>query len=100
MKNHSNSVPLIIAILVIAAGIYWYFFTGTGNQPPLTVVESGDSVQTRFQVLTGELGPISFDTSIFSDPRFNALVDLTTPIFPEASGRPDPFAPITGVSGN
>jgi hypothetical protein len=48
--------------------------------------------------LVGTLDPIAFDTTIFSDPRFNALVDLKTAIVDEPIGRPDPFAPIPGVS--
>lgn len=100
MKSTTNSLPFIIAILVAAAGLYWYFFTGTGEQLPLTAEEPGSQAQTKFQALVSELQPISFDTGIFSDPRFNALVDFTTPISPETAGRLDPFAPVTGISAN
>jgi len=44
------------------------------------------------------LQPITFNTGIFSEPRFMALVDLATPITPETVGRFDPFAPVPGVS--
>ena len=99
MKIDSNTLFLIIATLVIAGGAYWYFSTQTGNQPPLTATTSENPAQTQFKMLVSELQPISFDTSIFSDPRFMTLTDLATPITPEASGRLDPFAPIQGVSG-
>jgi len=101
MKIDSNAVFLIIAVIIVAAGAYWYFFTGTGNQPPLspTTVATENQAQTQFQTLVSILQPISFDTKIFSDPRFAVLVDLATPVLPEISGRPDPFAPIAGVSG-
>lgn len=96
----SNTVILIVATLIIAAGAYWYFFTGTGNEPPLTATTSFEGgAQAQFQTLVGELQPISFDTGIFSEPSFMALVDLATPITPETIGRPDPFAPVPGVSG-
>ncbi len=96
----SNTVILIVATLIIAAGAYWYFFTGTGNEPPLTTTTSFEGgAQAQFQTLVGELQPISFDTGIFSEPSFMALVDLATPITPETIGRPDPFAPVPGVSG-
>ena len=91
----SNTTLIIIATLLLAAGAYWYFFTGTGNQPPLSGTTSANQAQTQFQTLVSELQPISFDTSIFSNPRFNALVDLTTPIYSEATGRLDPFALIS-----
>lgn len=91
----SNPVFLIFSSLLIIAGVYWYFFTGTGEAPPLTVSDTPVSqAQTQFQALVSELRPISFNTALFSDPRFNALVDLTTPISPETSGRLDPFAPL------
>lgn len=99
MKIDSNTTLIVIATLIVAAGAYWYFFTGTGNQPPLTATTvSENQAQTRFQALVSELQPISFDTDIFSDPRFLSLVDLTTPITPESAGRLDPFASIIGVS--
>lgn len=99
MKIDSNTTLIVIATLIVAAGAYWYFFTGTGNQPPLTATTVPENqAQTRFQALVSELQPISFDTDIFSDPRFLSLVDLTTPITPESAGRLDPFASIIGVS--
>jgi len=90
----SNTIILILATLVVAAGAYWYFFTDTGNEPPLTPSVTQSQAQVQFQVLLGELQPISFNTGIFSDPRFVALVDLSTPITPETMGRLDPFAPV------
>jgi len=98
MKIDSNTTLIVIATLIVAAGAYWYFFTGTGNQPPLTVTTDENQAQTRFQSLINIL-PLSFDTTIFSDPRFMALVDLATSIAPESAGRLDPFAPVAGVSG-
>ena len=94
----SNTVLLIIATLIVAAGAYWYFFTGTGNDLPLSSSTLSNQAQIQFQTLVGELQPISFNTSIFSDARFNALVDIKTPIAPETTGRLDPFAVVTGVS--
>lgn len=89
-----NTIILIIITLFVAAGAYWYFFTDTGNKPPLTVLSSVSQSQTRFQTLVSELQTVSFNTEIFSDPRFTALVDLATPISPETAGRLDPFAPV------
>lgn len=99
MNINTNTIVLIVVTLGIAAGAYWYFFTGTGNQPPLTpTVATENRVQTQFQSLVSTLQPISFDVAIFSDPRFMSLSDLSTPIAPELVGRLDPFAAI-GVNG-
>jgi len=94
-----SPITLIIVTLVLAAGAYWYLSSRTGNQPPLTETVSENSAQTQFQALVSELQPISFDTTIFSDPKFTSLVDLTTPVAPEPAGRIDPFAPVSGVTG-
>ncbi len=99
---NTNTTLIIIASIVVAAGAYWYFFTRTGNEPPLSALSVENQAQTKFQTLLGELNPVSFDTGIFLDPRFMALVDLATPVAPETTGRLDPFAPvapITPISG-
>ncbi|MFA6414759.1 MAG: hypothetical protein WC217_00660 [Candidatus Paceibacterota bacterium] len=98
MKPDTNTILLILATLVVAAGAYWYFFTGTGNEPPLTTVVTQNEAQSHFKVLVSELTPITFDTAIFSEPSFMALTDLATPVTSETSGRLDPFAAIAGVS--
>jgi hypothetical protein len=100
MKLDSNTITLIVATLVVAGGAYWFFFTGTGNQPPLSTGATQTVAQTQFEALVGELSPVSFDTTIFSDARFQSLVDLATPVAPESAGRIDPFATIPGVSSN
>lgn len=98
MKLSSNTLLLIIFACIAAAAAYWYFFgAATGSDMPLTATQTVNPAQARFQVLVGQLQPISFNTSIFTDTRFRALVDLSTPIAPEPSGRIDPFAPVPGV---
>ncbi|MDO8742643.1 MAG: hypothetical protein Q7J45_03900 [bacterium] len=92
-----SNTTFIIATLLIAAGAYWYFFTGTGNEAPLTTSVTENVDQTKFRELIVKL-PGSFDTKIFDDPRFSVLVDLTTQVAPETAGRIDPFATISGVS--
>lgn len=94
-----NTIILIVATLIVAAGAYWYFFTGTGNEPPLSASSAVESeAQIQFKALASQLQSISFDTSIFEDPRFKVLVDITTLVAPETLGRIDPLAPIAGVS--
>lgn len=89
-----NIKTLTAVTLVIAAVVYWYFFTGNENQAPLSALPLESQTQNQFQTLLSELQPISFSTAIFSDPRFMALVDLATPIESETAGRIDPFAPV------
>lgn len=97
MKFDSTTVLLIVAAIVVAGGGYWFFAGGT-EEPPLSAGTQNEA-QTRFKLLVSQLKPISFDTDIFSNPNFMALVDLATPITPETSGRVDPFASLSGASG-
>lgn len=96
----SNTIILIIASVAIAAIAFWYFAGQEGTEAPLTesIPSLENPAQTQFQILVSQLQPISFDTDIFSDPRFISLVDLTTPIEPEVAGRNDPFAPISSAT--
>ena len=91
----SNNITLIAVTLIVAALAYWYFFTDTGNQSPLSVLSHENQSQTQFQRLVSELQPISFPTTIFSDTRFMALVDLATPITAETIGHADPFSVVS-----
>ncbi|MCX6787715.1 MAG: hypothetical protein NT108_00950 [Candidatus Kaiserbacteria bacterium] len=93
-----QNITLITIALILAAGAYWYFFTDTGNELPLTANTTENPAQVRFRALILRL-PTSFNTGILSDARFNSLVDLTTQISPESVGRIDPFAPIQGIGG-
>ncbi|MDP2593877.1 MAG: hypothetical protein Q8P36_00850 [bacterium] len=98
-KPNLNTLFLIIATIILLGGLYWYFFSGDGTEPPLSMGVAGSTgVQAQFETLIGQLEPIAFDLTVLSDPRFNALVDLSTPVTPELSGRTDPFAPVPGVS--
>ena len=98
-KPNLNTLFLIIATTVLLGGLYWYFFSGDETGPPLSVGVVGPTgAQARFETLIGQLEPITFDLTVLSDPRFDALVDLSTPVTPESSGRTDPFAPVPGVS--
>ncbi len=97
MKLSANLVFIILTVVILAGGVYWYVYHGSSTEAPLTAEVTQSVAQAQFQTLVTELEPISFDPKIFSDPRFAALVDLTTPIAPEPPGRTDPFAPIAGA---
>jgi hypothetical protein len=94
----SNTILIIVATLIVAAGGYWYLSSGNTEDLPLTTTTSVNESQAQFQTLVSQLRPISFNTNIFSQPAFMSLVDLKTEVTPETVGRLDPFAPIAGVN--
>ena len=91
-----NTLYIIVASLIVAAGASWYFFTGTGNDEPLTATDTTNAAQAQFECLLAQ-HPISLDTMLFYKPNFQGLVSINTTISPEETGRPDPFAPIAGI---
>ena len=95
----SAILSFVLPLLVVIGGVYWYISSETGNGAPLTTdASAGSPTQSQFQSLVGELSSISFDTSVFSNPHFAALVDLSTPIAPEPVGHADPFATVIAAS--
>lgn len=88
-----NLATFVIFALIVAGGVYWYFFSDS-EQVVLTVdTTPGATERAHFESLAATLQSISFkDTSLFTDPRFVSLINLETPIVPEPRGRIDPFA--------
>ncbi|MDR3547771.1 MAG: hypothetical protein P4M11_05820 [Candidatus Pacebacteria bacterium] len=96
MSSQTKAILIVLALAVVLAAAYLMFFNTNGTT---TAVSSGSGAPTSqaevsFLNLSGQIEPITFDTSILSDSRFTSLVDIHTAILPEATGRKDPFAPL------
>jgi hypothetical protein len=97
MKNipRRTLVLYICAGVVFAGAVYYYFFfnhdTGASVEASTT---QASAAEISFITLVGKIGPITFDTSVLSNPRFLHLQDIRTVIVPEPAGRRDPFASI------
>lgn len=92
--NKNNIILLILGLLLIGAAVYLLFLRP--NTDATVTVSTGptSAVEQTFLNLTAQINPVGFDTTLFANPHFNALVDLKTAIIPETSGRIDPFAPL------
>jgi hypothetical protein len=55
------------------------------------------SKDTAFLYTLTSLTKIKIDTSLFTDTAFNLLTDNTVVLEPGTPGRPNPFAPISGI---
>lgn len=96
MENRNNIIVGIIGVLILAAAGYMLFFRGA-DEPVLTAEGGGNEAEATFVNLTNQIDPVTFDTSILSDPRFTQLRDIRTAVTPEPAGRTDPFAPLSGL---
>src|SRR4051812_22867094 len=96
MLAKNKGIIIGLGAIVVLAVIYLVFFDKAPTAD-LSTETSGSPAELYFVNLAGELDTISFNTTVLSDARLNALIDIRTAILPETSGRPDPFAPISGV---
>ena len=87
--------------MIVVLGGALYFLMGTGSNQDAIITENGapsSSTEATFLGLASELETVTFDSAIFSDPRFTRLQDISTAVVNETSGRRDPFGPLVGIS--
>lgn len=91
-----STLIFTVCLVIVAGGLGYYFFFFNSNTD--AALSSGpvtaSDAELSFISLVGKLEPITFDTSILSDPRFTGRQDIRTAIVPEATGRKDPFSSI------
>jgi hypothetical protein len=97
-KPSSNKNTLIIGLIIVAVlGGAWYFYD-SGSSPTSTssLISSGgasDSVGSGILDILDSVSSIKIDTSFFSSPAYQSLVDYSIQVPPQNVGRPNPFAP-------
>ena len=79
--------------VLLGAAAYFFLPDGSSSATALSGSAPADANEAAFIQLSGELDPISFDPKVLEDPRLTSLVDISTQVIPESSGRSDPFAP-------
>lgn len=89
-KSTSNLIFIIIIVIIIVSGGYLYINSHNAILPPITATNMKIS-SINIKKITS-IGSIRLDTSIFSDPRFNALINTDITVNPETIGRTNPFA--------
>jgi hypothetical protein len=94
--DRNTLIALVIGGVLTVGAVYMLFFKHADTSATLTASLPSSPVESTFVNLIEQLGHIQFDTSILSDPRFLSLQDIHTAVFPESSGRKDPFAPLPG----
>ena len=102
---------MLIATVIIAIGVFGYWYATSGGTPAPKSALQSSGVQTggansplsvndtaisdKFLTLLLNMKTIKLDQSIFSDVAFTSLRDFSTTIAPETNpGRANPFAPI------
>jgi hypothetical protein len=96
MSSRTKIIIVVLGIAVVLGAVYIVFFNSNDTTTGVSVSGGTPSspAEVNFLNLSSQIEPVTFDTSILSDPRFTSLVDIHTAILPEATGRKNPFAPI------
>jgi hypothetical protein len=90
--NKNIIIISAVATLIVVVGGYLFFLKPATSA--VVSVSPSSPEEAAFIDLASQIDPLTFDTSIFSDPRFVALMDIHVAVFPEPAGRRDPFAPL------
>lgn len=97
----STIVVLIIMALVLGGYFYWSGnSSSTQSSGTSTLDASSDQAAVGVQVLNllNQIQSLRIDTSLFTDAGYRTLRDYSVPIPSVDVGRPNPFAPLPGVS--
>ena len=92
-----------MVVIILAAIIAYFYYIGgntAANSSLETSQETSDAQLAGSRVLSllNQIKSLKIDTSLFSDPTYQTLRDYTVAIPQEEVGRPNPFAPISGLS--
>ena len=100
----STNTKIIIGVVIAGAvgiGAYLLFFNNNSDAAVLSAQTApASAAEISFLNLASQTEAVTFDTTILSDPRFKALVDIHTAIVPEPQGRINPFAPLSGSASS
>lgn len=89
MKNKSLYVYILIGVIVLIIAVLGYLYNPYSmNLTPISSTTPSYNVLDLFD----QIDAIKLDTSIFSDPRFSALTDITIRVINGPVGRTNPFA--------
>lgn len=94
--SKSTGIMIVVGLLVLAAAGYLLLRDKGGSAITASALPSS-AAEVEFLSLTQKIDPVAIDTDILNDPRFRKLIDIRIDIVPEATGRTDPFAPLSGL---
>ncbi len=94
-QNSKKTIYIIIALVVAAAGVYFYTM-GTPTDPdagltPDGVTSEADLVGTRVLTLLNQIKVLNVDAGFFKTAAYSSLVDHTVPIYEQSVGKSNPF---------
>ncbi len=89
-----------MVVVIVMAAIGYFYVTGSSapaGSSGLTAESNGDVGLAEVNLLN-QIQSIQINSSLFQDNTFLSLRDYTVDIPSQNVGRPNPFAPIPGVT--
>jgi flagellar basal body-associated protein FliL len=104
-QETSSKKPIIIFISIIAiAALAYFYFLGSKTPDSSSTLSEANSASDATQLsgarvlnLLGQVSSLKIDKSLFESAAYQSLVDYTIEIPEQNIGRPNPFAPISGI---
>jgi hypothetical protein len=96
-----NKVVIVIVGLLVAGGVWYGLSSSSSGAAPTSAIVTNTAQTSQDKALIETLltlRTVTLDGTIFQEPSFASLHDYGTQIVSEPSGRPNPFAPIAGMS--
>ena len=91
-----KNMVFVLGILLVVGGlvVYLNFFAGNSGEALVAASSDSDSPVTKELLVTlSSLNTIKLDTTIFTNPLFESLVNFGVELPDENVGRPNPFLP-------
>lgn len=104
MNNKPATTKSTVWILIVIAvvGFGYYYFSSNSTPADSNSLSSTDSTTAAAGVrvlnLLNQVQSLQIDKDLFKDAGFKTLVDYSVTIPPVNVGRPNPFAPVPGLS--
>lgn len=92
---------IMVSIVVVAFLLFFYFSGKDTPEGTLTLDQSSPQSSAdaaRILNLLNQIQSLRIDTSLFKATAYQTLVDYSVTIPEVPVGRPNPFAPLPGVS--
>ena len=107
MLGKYKNIIIIVVVIAIAAGIYFYR-NGAGSEAEGLLEVSGpeqsEILAQEIRKAITQIDSIKLDTSVFGNPILDSLFDGGKDIVEKSYGRQNPFSPLSategGVTGN
>ena len=96
MKNSKNKRTIILAVILVGLLVIAYKVMFVSSEESLSVDEN-IAASSRVEAILQEVSNINFDMSIKTDPKFQSLKSIETPLISLPVGKKDPFSAISGL---